>query len=580
MIFTLLVGVSVALLLFFLNLTTEEHFGAVLWKSIMTVLRSSFPGYHDGGPLYLFLVTFAAICGMLVTSVLIGIVSSAIREKINNLRRGNSKVLERGHIVVLGFYPGEYTLLKQLVLAAAGDPCCIVVAENMDRTKMEEAIAANIKKLPKNVRIICRTADIFDPATLEKCSLKTCRSIIISPTDDTRTIKALLAVSTIIKDSEDTDVRIGAIISKDEYQFPTSLAVKYNVTTLQTNDTMARIIAHSCTQPGLSATFTELFNFEGCELYNVEHPKASGLSFLQLSCSMDKGVPIGINRNGEILLNPGLDEVIRESDHLVVFSEESDSSVVIPKSKIPEISLDPSTASTRSSAGKVVILGCNETISTILHELPEDVHDALIAGNCDKAAIRAALSDRPGLSISFFDGDYTKSATLTLIAKQADHIVVLSDHTIDEEKADMQSTFLLLNLRDIKNRFGLNYNITVEMRREHNQSLVVSDDNTDYVVSSNMSALFLAQLAESPELTGAFREILSNSGNELYLKKSVELQCSGEHSISELRKLTLLQGYILLGYMRANTFKCTFNPPLNDTVDLTAEDSVIVLGEM
>ena len=121
-IFTLTVGIIVALLLFFLKLTNEDTFGGVLWKSLYTVLRSSFPGFHDGNGLYLFLMTFSAICGMLVTSVLIGIVSTAIREKINNLRRGNSRVLEEGHTVVLGVYPGEYTLLKQLVLAAAEQP--------------------------------------------------------------------------------------------------------------------------------------------------------------------------------------------------------------------------------------------------------------------------------------------------------------------------------------------------------------------------------------------------------------------------------------------------------------------------
>ena len=577
-IFTLTVGIVVALLLFFLKLTNEETFGGVLWKSLYTVLRSSFPGFHDGNGLYLFLMTFSAICGMLVTSVLIGIVSTAIRDKINNLRRGNSQVLEEGHTVVLGFYPGEYTLLKQLVLAAAEQPACIVVADNMSKDKMEENIKANVK-VPKNVRIICRTADIFDPATLEKCSISTCKSVIISPTSDERTTKALLAVSAIIENAEGCTANVGAIISKEDYKFPPSIAERHNVTTLQTNDTLARIIAHSCTQPGLSETFKEVFNFEGSEMYCIDLPGIVGLTFEQITLSVDGGVPLGFNRNGVIIMNPGPQEVCRVDDKLLIFSEEDDTSSLVSMPDLPKLDLKPSDQFEDNSAGKVVILGYNETIGTVLRELPEDVSDVLIAGKCNKDVVLASVADREDMKVDFYDGDYTKNSVLLKLARMADHVVVLSDHSMDEEKADTQSIFVLLNLRDFKARYGFKYNITVEMRREHNQRLVASDDNTDYVVSSNMSALFLAQLAESPELTGAFNEILSNEGCEFYLKTAGFLQCDGERSMAEIRSIALAQGYLVLGYMKAGTFQCTFNPPLNEVPVLDKADSIIVLGE-
>ena len=31
--------------------------------------------------------------------------------------------------------------------------------------------------------------------------------------------------------------------------------------------------------------------------------------------------------------------------------------------------------------------------------------------------------------------------------------------------------------------------------------------------------------------------------------------------------------------MKGDTFACTFNPPLNETITLDPEDSIIVLGE-
>jgi len=257
---------------------SEFTFFQAFWDTLGTIINAWMPSSGDSDSIgYLIFMAIAAFCGLMITSVLIGIFASAIEEKIYSLRRGNSVVLEKGHYVVLGFYPGEYTLINQLILAAAGNPCTIVVAESMERDEMENNIRDNIA-IPQNIRIICRTVDIFDPATLEKLSLHNCHTVIISPTDDKRTVKALLAVSTIINDT-DNDVRVGAIISKEEYRFPPSIAVKHNVTTLQTNDTIAKIIAHSCTQAGLSDTFKEVFNFEGNELYCIQPVGVEGYTF-------------------------------------------------------------------------------------------------------------------------------------------------------------------------------------------------------------------------------------------------------------------------------------------------------------
>jgi len=165
------------------------------------------------------------------------------------------------------------------------------------------------------------------------------------------------------------------------------------------------------------------------------------------------------------------------------------------------------------------------------------------------------------------------------LAENAEHIVLLCSYDEDAEDADMKTTFLLLHLRDLRSRFSLQFNITAEMRREANQRLAASDDHTDFVVASDMSSLFLAQLAESPELADVFREILSNKGNELYLKNAKDLKCSGEHTTAELRGIALKQQYILLGYMKAENKESIFNPPLYETITLQDHDSVIVLGE-
>ena len=125
--------------------------------------------------------------------------------------------------------------------------------------------------------------------------------------------------------------------------------------------------------------------------------------------------------------------------------------------------------------------------------------------------------------------------------------------------------------------YDLSFNITVEMRKESNQRLVGGEGYTDFIVSSRMSSLILAQLAENPELIDVFWEILSNEGNEIYIKRAGNLNLVGKYKVRELRRILLNQGYILLGRMNDEAIS-QYNPSLREEILLTENDSLIVLG--
>ncbi len=524
------------------------------------------------------MMTLIALAGLLFTSVLIGIITSAIEVRIGDLKKGNSRVLERDHIVVLGFYPGEYALLEQLIRAAAGRPACVVVAEDMAREEMEQAIGENLD-VPKNCRIVCRTADITDPAALEKCSVETCRSVIVSPTDDMRTIKAVLAVSKLLEEKGVPEIGVNAIISRPEYRFPPSLVESDNITTLQTNYVLAKLIAHSCTQTGISACFREIFNFEGAEFYLTDLDGIDGMTFGALTARLEGGVPVGVARDGNIALNPGAAQVLRKTDRILVFAEARDSARL--GAGAPEPLPAGDMPCTIEEAGtNAVIFGHNETLPVILRELPVDVERVCLVGPTapgEREALEKVATDR-GLLLEYAPEEVRDESTLVALARQAAHVVVLNDHDLEPEEADMAVIFLLMNLRDIRTRYDMDFSITVEMRREHNQKLASSGDHTDFIVSSSMSSLILAQLAENPGLIGVFGEILSNTGNEIYIKSAGKLQLRGRHTVRALRQRMLERGYILLGWLDERG-ESTFNPPLDAERALGEADSLIVLGE-
>ena len=574
---SVILAVIIAGLIILFGFQEDAETASVFWDSIATILNAWMPSYEDGSVGYIVLMAVSAIAGVLFTSVLIGIVTSAIEEKIVDLKKGNSIVLEEDHTVILGFNEGEYTLLEQLILAADGAPECVVIADELERDEMEAGIKENLD-VPKNFRIICRTADIIDPVSIEKLSIETCRTVIITPTDEIRTIKTLLAVSALLHEKDCGNVRVNAILSGSRFDFPASLAQKRGIRAIRTNETLSKIVAHSCTQRGISETFREIFNFEGDEMFVVELPGLAGLSFRELSARLENAVPLGAFHDGHTILNPAPDFRFAPGDRVFVFAETQGSARLTDAAPVsdgdgglpPELITEPET--------ETVILGYNESLPVILRELPGNVTRVVLAGNAETPyeheKIDAAASAR-GLEVCYSESDIAEADALLALAQRAEHIVILNDHDQDEDEADMDAMLLLLTLRELRAQHGLQFNITTELRREQNQNLVIDEDHTDFVVASSMSSLFLAQLAESPDLVEVFSELLSNEGSELFLKR---VGRAGVYSVQRLRSALLEQGYVFLGYVDAEFENC-FNPPLHAELTLTENDRLIVLGE-
>ena len=578
-VFTVLVIGIITALAFAFGYNAEEYGVDVFWDSFATVINAWMPYYEDGeGSIgYLIIMTIAALVGLLITSVLIGIVSTAIEEHIEGLKEGKSIVLEKDHIVILGFVPGEYTLIRQVILAAENTKRCIVIGADMKCEEMKELIYENVD-VPKNVRLIFRTIDIFDPASIEKCSLQTCRNILITPMNDKDTVKALLAVSLIINSTDNEKVRVGALVSRNEYEFPETAAQRHNVTTIQIHHVITRMIAHSCTQTGLSDTFREIFAFEGNEFYVISNPCPEGITFKELTYKMDGAVLMGILRDGKSILNPEGDFEIRTDDRLIVFAKNRDAARIV-NTDYREMPM--ALYKEDEDSRKVAIIGYNPSFELLLKELPENIDEVVSAGvdrNFESEVQRIGHSCE-GRTFSVYDKDIRNDENLLELAKQVNHFVLLRDYETDEEDADLKTIFLIMKLRDLRTRYSLEFNITAEMCKKSNQNLISGDEHIDYVVASNMSSLFLAQLSENYEIVDVFKEILARRGNEFYLKKAGNFGCNGEYTTLQLRNMALLNKYIFIGYMSAHSFESHFNPGLEEKNVIDPEDYLIVLGE-
>ncbi|NTV40173.1 MAG: potassium transporter TrkA, partial [Demequinaceae bacterium] len=100
------------------------------WRQLTFTLD---PGTFSGdvGVAWLTLSLLTTLFGVLVVASLIGVVSAAFDDKISELRKGKSNVLESGHTVIVGWNSKVFTIISELVVANESErkPVIVILAD-------------------------------------------------------------------------------------------------------------------------------------------------------------------------------------------------------------------------------------------------------------------------------------------------------------------------------------------------------------------------------------------------------------------------------------------------------------------
>src|SRR6185295_3483212 len=247
----------------------QPGFLEAAWLSLMRTLDSGTMGGDEG---WSFRVAMLGVTlgGIFIVSALIGVINNGIEDKLTELRKGRSFVVERDHTLILGWSPKIFTILSELVIANENRsrPRIVILAEK-DKVEMEDEIRSQVEDT-KNTRIICRTGSSLDLKDLEIVNPRQSRSIIIlapeSENPDPEVIKTILALTNnpdrrpepyhIVAEIENTrNLEVARMVGRDEVQL------------IATGDLISRIVVQTSRQSGLSVVYTELLDFGGDEIY-------------------------------------------------------------------------------------------------------------------------------------------------------------------------------------------------------------------------------------------------------------------------------------------------------------------------
>lgn len=577
---TVVFVMSVAVLMFLFNLNDGENFISVFWDIFVTTIDEEWPRSEDGKLGYIILTGISAAVGLLFTSVLIGIITSAIEGHIEEMKKGTTMILEKDHIVILGFTPGEYSLISEVVESFGEERGTIIVAENMERETMEDLIYENVK-IPERIDLVCRSIDIQDPSELKRCSPLWAKTIIVAPLENNRVLKTAVAAEAVLSEKPECSTKIIATVDSSKYVIQRYMSENRHLIMLQTNDLVARLIAHCSTQPGLSGVYNDIFNYAGCEFYEEEVPWSIGKQFGEIVQMARGGSVVGISNKQGIKLNPDPTLRLKADDNLVYFAENKGDLYL---EETYEYS-SPTRKAYPAPVGEknLVIIGYNSTLPTILHELPERSFQVKIITDHLEEANKAisSIKYRGEIKASADNIDLSDITALEGVVSPMDYVVLLSNRELEDDPADIEIMLFLFKLYDIRDRLQLDFSVTAEMRREKNRSLIFLKRPTDFVIASNISSMIMAQIAYNPRMRYLFTELLSNKGSEIYLRYASSLDCDGERiTIREIRHRAIEYGYLVMGYMRKEKGenKLYMNPDANQVITLRPEDHLVVIG--
>jgi len=565
------------------------------WQATMrTIDAANMSG--DNGWGFRIVMLIVTVWGIFVVSSLIGLLSAGVQSQLEVLRKGRSYVLEQDHVVILNWSNTVFDIIRELSIAHQNDKrFTIVLLANKDKVEMEDEIAAKVK-LPRNVRIVCRSGDPGDLHDLDIVNLEHANAIVVVAPDDedadAQNIKVVLALVHGPARREKPYQISAEFRSAKCAQIARDIG-RGEVQAVVPDDLISRIVVHSSRHAGMSAIYSELLDFEGVEFHAVALPQLAGKTFGEALSMLSPGTLLGVcHEHGQVELNPDMNTIIAAGARVVVLAEDAGSIAVrdAGAATIEETAIRPR-PTPRERPERVLILGWNRRGGDVARELcgymaPGSSID-IVASTPSFAQDMAALTlPKADIALNYKIADTRDRPALDAVdAAGHDRTIVLScSDTLPTQAADTQTLVTLLHLRDIATESGKRGILVSEMADIRNRQLAAVTRADDFVVSNRLVSLMLAQAAESEFTSSIFTELLNEDGSEIYMRP-VETMVAIERPIEfqTVIEAGRRRGETVFGYTRprgdqANPSGVTLNPPKHLAVEFKPGDFIVVLA--
>lgn len=551
--------------------------------------------------------------GLFMAAMLGSVLNYSLFQKIHDLRRGRSMIFAQKHVVILGWSMQVHYIIGEIILAnQSNGGVKIVIMGEEDKLTMEETIREKLTSLFEfkhyfGSKIVCRSGNTCEREDIDILSLDTARAIIVLGPDnrqhDIKVVKTLLAITNALNPPSSTCTITAAVKSEDYYQ--AALVASNDRATLVVSDPLiAKISAQSCHQPGLAMIYGELLSFNGDEIYFSDSARLVGRKFSDIMLQYSESTVIGMRtKNGINKLLPDMNHVFEAGESVILIAE--DDSLIGEISTIDKkihdlinytaILNQPKVTTVNNRKVDTLILGWNSRAELLIREM-----DAYIGAGSHTTVIYQPTKTGDNVcevmnnivlvnqKIEFIQKDITRYKNIidANVGKYSS-VLVLSSDNVDVNDVDSTTLMILMYLRGIIKRTNKHFSIISEIQEPNNRELAQSAYPDDFIISSKIVSVILAQYSENINLKSIYDDMFDSDGAEIHLKGVTKyLNISNPVNFYTVISAAVSQDHIAIGYRimkykhdKEHNYGIVINPTKNDEIIFHEEDQLIVFSE-
>ena len=545
--------------------------------------------------------------GLMVVATLIGIVSSSIENVMLSFKKGKTFVVEKDHMIILGWNDQIFSIIKELEIAHENTKqICIVIMSSQETEIMRDEIENRVSL--KNLDIVYRSGNILDIEDLKKIGIKDSKSIIVLADildRDAQAIKIVLTINKLTPGDFEFKTDFSVVVGmEDEENIQLLKQISQNtITIFNIHLLQSRIIAQCCRQTGLSLVYNDLLDFDGEEIYflkvntanNPKHRIFLEKSFQDISYMLNDAILIGVFTNNECVIQPDKKYLFKDGDELILIQHDDDEPEII-EDLIYHEHLVCLSENLDETLKNILLINWNEDAPYILQDLniylkAESNVDVIINSERLSGLDINKLKEKNKLLGKFIQEDNLSQQVLrNLNLAQYDSIVLLSDNIIPDivlsNASDAKSIITLLQLRIVLDNLNKSdIPIISQIQNPTSRDLMENEASYDVIVSNKLVGNYTCQLAENSKLELVFDEILQPDGSEFYMRDIRKyIKLNEKINFYTLCKSASKRNEIVIGYKIKAEESLTnhgiyINPLKSEELVFHEGDQMIVLSE-